>query len=84
MKCPTCNTDMNINSGQFGKFYYCPEQKKCKQRTITCIDNSSNSAYFRTSVIQRHQTRPVSEEERASHFSTMSFEDYYGDEPNPY
>lgn len=36
MKCRECKTEMTLRSGQFGNFYFCPEQYNgCKQKTIS-------------------------------------------------
>jgi len=33
--CLCCGDEMLTNSGKFGEFYYCPNQKVCGQKTIT-------------------------------------------------
>jgi ssDNA-binding Zn-finger/Zn-ribbon topoisomerase 1 len=33
--CPSCKTAMTLRAGKFGEFYFCPEQAKCGQPTIS-------------------------------------------------
>lgn len=36
MRCPTCKVKMEIRSGKFGEFYFCPRQYDgCTQKTIS-------------------------------------------------
>lgn len=41
IKCKCCDNDMILRDGKFGKFYFCPNQKVCGQKTITYDDGSS-------------------------------------------
>jgi hypothetical protein len=33
--CPSCNEILSVATGRFGDFYYCPNQGRCKQKTIS-------------------------------------------------
>ena len=35
MKCPKCNKKMKLRDGEFGEFYFCENQRKCGQKTIS-------------------------------------------------
>ena len=52
--CLCCGDEMLTNSGKFGEFYYCPNQKVCGQKTIT-----KNSASDSACVITKGSSHPL-------------------------
>lgn len=46
MLCPSCDTEMMIRSGKFGKFWFCPNQHQCNQSTITYRSEENNGCRY--------------------------------------
>lgn len=45
MICQKCNTEMKIQSGRFGEFYFCPNQLKCGCKTISKKDKTTYTEF---------------------------------------